>query len=104
MTITFATLITVSILGLGLSAMNALMIRDAAIAAASQAALSESPSQRHYLLRLLDSNLPQLASYEVRELSQPGLVGFGVTSYLPSIGLWQPEIGRISVFATKERI
>lgn len=84
--------------------MNTLMIRDAAISAASRAALSESPGQRQYLLRLLESNLPQLASYEVRELREDGLVGYEVATSLPAIGLWQPQIGKISVFAAKERI
>jgi hypothetical protein len=104
LSITFATLITLSILGLGLSAMNTLMIRDASISAAARAALSEAPPQRQYLLRLLDTNLPQLATYEVGPLDQGGLVGFEVISRLPALGLWQPEMGRVIVFAAKERI
>ena len=84
--------------------MNVLMIRDAAISAASRAALSEAPSQGHYLLRLLDSTLPQLASFQVEQLNEPGLIGFEVVSRLPGLGFWQPEISRVRVYAAKEQI
>jgi len=84
--------------------MNVLMIRDAAIAAASRTALSEAPNQGQYLMRRLDSDLPQLASYQVRELDAEGLVGFKVLSQLPGLGFWQPTLSEVRVYAAEERI
>lgn len=104
MSITFATMITLSVLGLGMATMNTFLIRDAAIAAASKAALRDAPSQRHYLLRLLDTNLPHLASFEVRELNETGLVGFEVASQLPGLGLFEWELSRVRVYAAKEQL
>lgn len=104
LSITLATLLTLSILALGLSAMNSMLIRDAAITSASRAALSEAPSQREYLMRMLDNNLPHLASFEVDELTQDGLVGFRVTSRLVGFGLWEPSWGSVVALAAKERI
>lgn len=104
LSITFSTLLTLSILSLGLSAMNTMLIRDAAITAASRQALSEARPQQEYLMRMLENNLPHLANFEVDEISREGLVGYSVAARLPGLGLWQPQWGRVSVFAAKERI
>ena len=103
-TVASATLIVVSVLGLALSSMNALMIRDAAVNAASRAALSEAPNQNQYLMRMLESDLPHLASFEVRFLKKSNLVGFGIASKLPGIGFWEPSLGSVVVYAAKEHI
>lgn len=103
-TISSATLIVLSVLALALSAMNSLMIRDAAISAASRAALSEAPSQGQYLMRMLQSDLPHLASFEIRQFDESNLVGFEIASKLPGVGLWQPSFGTVRVYAAKEHI
>jgi len=81
-----ATMLVLSTLTLGLSAMNTLIIRDAAIEAAQRSALAESPSQKEYLLRLLDERLPQLANYKVTEIGTTNTVGFKVLASLPGMG------------------
>lgn len=103
-TISSATLIVLSVLALALSAMNSLMIRDAAISAASRTALSEAPSQGQYLMRMLESDLPHLASFEIRQFDESNLVGFEIASKLPGVGLWQPSLGTVRVYAAKEHI
>jgi hypothetical protein len=97
-----ATMLVLSTLTLGLSAMNTLIIRDAAIEAAQRAALAESPSQKEYLLRLLDERLPQLASYQVTEIGTSNTVGYQVQASLPGLG-FLPSLGPIvTVAAARE--
>lgn len=102
--ITYSTLLTLSILGLSMSAYNTLLIRDAAIEAASKAALPEAPSQLPYLRRLIDDRLPMLAKFEIEELQRPGLVGFRVKSTFPPLGLVQISTTTTEVLVAKEEL
>lgn len=102
--ITFATLITLSLLSLSLSAYNTLLIRDAAIDAAAKAALPQAPSQQPYLRKLLDDRLPLLASYNVEELVGDAVVGFLVRAQLPVLGLIPLSPSITEVLVAKEQI
>jgi hypothetical protein len=102
--ISFATLITLSILSLSLGAFNTLIIRDAAIDAAARAALPQSPSQLPYLLRLLDQRLPLLAKFEVEELEGIGVTGFRIKSYNPVLGFVQVSPSVTEVLVAKEQL
>ena len=102
--ISFATLITLSILSLSLSAFNTLLIRDAAIDAAARAAIPQSPSQQPYLLRLLDQRLPLLAKLEVEELEGIGVTGFRIKSYNPVLGFVQVSPSVTEVLVAKEQL
>jgi len=102
--ISFATLITLSILSLSLSAFNTLLIRDAAIDAAARAAIPQSPSQQPYLLRLLDHRLPLLAKLEVEELEGIGVTGFRIKSYNPVLGFVQVSPSVTEVLVAKEQL
>lgn len=102
--ISFATLITLSILSLSLSAFNTLLIRDAAIDAAARAALPQSPSQQPYLLRLLDQRLPLLAKFEVEELEGIGVTGFRIKSYNPALGFVDVSPSLTEVLVAKEQL
>ncbi len=55
--ITMLTLITLTTFALGLSAVNVLVIRDAAIDASQQAALAKSSSKNDYLLKLIKKRI-----------------------------------------------
>ncbi|MCF8528685.1 MAG: hypothetical protein K9G13_02100 [Aquiluna sp.] len=105
MSIFFATLITLSLLGLSFSAYHVLIIRDAAISAASKAALKDSPSQDRYLLKLLDDSLPELASYQVEGFGSERLVGVRIHGYIPGLGVL-PSFGEfdVDVAATREHL
>jgi len=102
--ITYSTLITLSVLSLSLSAYNTLLIRDAAIDAAAKAALPDSPSQLPYLRRLIDERLPMLASYEIQPLEQPGLVGFRIEGNHPVLGFVDSGATQTEVLVAKEEI
>lgn len=102
--ITFATLITLSLLSLSLSAYNTLLIRDAAIDAAAKAALPQAPSQQPYLRKLLDDRLPLLANYNVEELVGDAVVGFRVRAQLPVLGLIPLSPSITEVLVAKEQI
>jgi hypothetical protein len=102
--ISFATLITLSILSLSLSAFNTLLIRDAAIDAAARAALPQSTSQQPYLMRLLDQRLPLLAKFEVKELDGKGVTGFRIKSYNPVLGFVQVTPSVTEVLVAKEQL
>lgn len=99
-----ATLITLSVISLYFAAYHTLMIRDAAITAASSAGRVDAPEQNKYLLKLLDISLPDLASYEVSPMGVPGFVGVSVTSRLPGFGFIKlPEV-QIQAIAPRERV
>lgn len=102
--ITLATLLTLSVLALALSAYNTLLIRDAAVNAASRLALPESPSQQPYLQRLLDDSLPELAGIEVTELENGDLVGYRIASRLPLFGFLSFLPSDAEVLVAKEKI
>lgn len=102
--ITLATLLTLSVLALALSAYNTLLIRDAAVNAAGRLALPESPSQQPYLQRLLDDSLPELAGIEVTELENGDLVGYHIASRLPLFGFLSFLSSDAEVLVAKEKI
>jgi hypothetical protein len=102
--ITLATLITLSVLALSLSAYNTLLIRDAAVNAASRLALPDTPSQQPYLQRLLDDSLPELAGIEITELDDGDLVGFRISSQLPLFGFLDLLSSDAEVLVAKEKI
>jgi hypothetical protein len=93
--ITMATFITLSSLSLGLSAINTLQIRDAAIQASQRSALAENNSQHRYLMELLEQRLPQLAEYRVEQLGESG---FRVVTSLPGLGML-PGFSQVEVVA-----
>lgn len=102
--ITYSTLLTLSVLSLSMSAYNTLLIRDAAIEAAARAALPEAPSQLPYLRRMIDDRLPMLARFEVEQLQRPGLVGFRVDSFHPTLGMVQISATTTEVLVAKEEL
>lgn len=102
--ITYSTLLTLSTLGLSMSAYNTLLIRDAAIEAAARAALPDAPSQQPYLRRLLDDRLPMLASYEITQIERSGFIGFRISSSQPALGLLQVAPSKSEVLVAKEQI
>ena len=85
--ITLATLITLSVLALILSAHNTLLIRNAVVEAASKAVLSEAPSQQPYLMRLLETNLPHLSSFDVEQGSSGRFLFLKASAQLPGLGM-----------------
>ena len=99
-----ATLITLSVMSLSFAAYHTLMIRDAAISAASRAGRVAAPEQNRYLLRLLDQNLPDLASYQLTPLGTGEFVGVRITSQLPGFGFISPPEISIQAIAPKERV
>lgn len=102
--IALATLITLSVLALILSAHNTLQIRNAVIDAASKAALSEAPNQQRYLLRLLDTNLPHLAGFEVDSSANGGFIGFRARTTLPGFGFVFGISDEVIVYGAKESL
>jgi capsule polysaccharide export protein KpsE/RkpR len=99
-----ATLITLSVMSLSFAAYHTLMIRDAAISAASKAGRVDAPEQNRYLLRLLDTNLPDLAYYEVSPLRLGNFVGVSIRSQLPGFGFIKPPMIQIQAIAPRERV
>lgn len=102
--IALSTLITLSVLALILSAHNTLLIRNAVVDAASRAALSEAPSQQPYLLRLLDSNLPHLASFEVEGSAEGSLSGLEANVVLPGFGFLGWQATSVEVLGARESL
>jgi len=102
--ITLATLLTLSVMGLVLSAYNTLLIRDAAVEAAARLSLPESPSQQPYLRRLLEDRLPELASYRIEELQGVTLVGYRIDASLPVLGFLEFLPSRTEVLVAREVI
>lgn len=102
--ITLASYLTLSVLGLVMSAYNTLLIRDAAIEAAARLALPDSPSQQPYLQRLLDDRLPELADFEIRELESDGLVGYELVARAPLIGFLDIFRTESEVLVAKEKL
>lgn len=102
--IALATLITLSVLALILSAHNTLQIRNAVIDAASKAALSEAPNQQRYLLRLLETNLPHLAQYEVDGLASGQFLGLRASTTLPGFGFVFGISDDVIVYGAKESL
>lgn len=102
--ISLASYLTLSVLGLVMSAYNTLLIRDAAIEAAARLALPDSPSQQPYLQRLLDDRLPELADFEIRELEMDGLVGYEVVARAPMIGFLDIFQTEAEVLVAKEKL
>lgn len=99
-----ATLITLSVMSLSFAAYHTLLIRDAAISAASKAGRFSAPEQNQYLLKLLDQNLPDLASYEVQPFALEGFVGVEVSSQLPGFGFIELPAISVMAIAPKERV
>lgn len=84
--ITLATAVTITTLALGLSAVNVLVIRDAAIEASQQAALAKSSSKNDYLLKLIKRRVPSMVSVQVSELADGLTTGYQVEGELPGLG------------------
>jgi hypothetical protein len=99
-----ATTITLSTLALGFSAINTLIIRDAAIDAAQRSALAEGHGQTEYLMQMLDERLPSLARYEIQDLSNSGYAGYSVTAQLPGLGLVPFAQSQVKVSVTREAL
>lgn len=103
--ISMATLATLSVLGVGLAGYYNLVIRDAAINAASQAARYGAADQSEYLVQRLDLSLPHLAKFSVSGNRQAELTHITVDYQIPGLGLLGDFAnGRISVAAATERI
>lgn len=103
--ITASTLIALSFLALGFSAINVLVIRDAAIEASAQAGLVGAKSKQDYLWRLVRKRVPSMVSVQVVEIENSQTTGYLVESSLPGLGLlgeWL-EVS-VEVAATKEQI
>jgi hypothetical protein len=99
-----ATLLTLSVMSLSFAAYHTLLVRDAAISAASKAGRVSAPEQNQYLLRLLDQNLPDLASYQVNPLKMGSFVGVDISSQLPGFGFIEMPAISIQAIAPKERV
>ena len=102
--VALATLITLSVLALGMAGYYTLVIRDLAIDAATDLATYGAPSQREYLLKRLRTSLPELASFEVAESKGSTYAAISVQFGLPGLGLLGVGNGRIDVQAATERL
>lgn len=103
--ITLATLVTLSVLALAMSGYYTLVMRDAAIDAASKSARFGSENQNQYLLRRLDLAIPELANFRVSTSSDGQLSHVAVDYSLPGFGLLGDfNLGRLSVAAATERL
>ena len=102
--ITLATLITLSVLALVLSAHNTLELRNAVIDAASRAGLSEAPNQQPYLLRLLETNLPHLAQFNVEGSSDEAFVSLRASAGLPGFGFLEGFSEGVVVLGARESL
>ncbi len=85
--ITLATTVTLTTFAFGMSAVNILVIRDAAIDASQQAALAKSSSKNDYLLKLIRKRVPSMVSVRVVELANGSTTGYRVEGQLPGLGL-----------------
>jgi hypothetical protein len=99
-----ATIITLVVIGLTITAYHTLVVRDAAISAASNAGIFNAPEKNRYLLRLLNENLPDLASYDIRSLDEGSFVGVEVVSQLPGFAFLAPPSVTIRAIAPRERV
>jgi len=102
--ITLATLLSLSVLALILSAHNTLLLRNAAMEAASMAVLHGAPSQQPYLLRLLETNLPELASFDVTQEGSSDLVSLKAQARLPGFGMFDPIGKQVVVAGARESL
>lgn len=103
--ISLASLVSLTTLALSMAGYYNLVIRDAAIEAASKAARYGAQSQEDYLLRRLDISIPELASFEVKEHRGVELTHVAVDYSLPGLGLiGQFASGEINVAAATERL
>lgn len=90
------TTITLSVLSLGMAAVNVLVIRDATIDAAQQAALAKSSSKSDYLLKLIRKRVPSMVSVQVTELVGPRATGYRVEGMVPGLGVLS-ELTRVEI-------
>lgn len=105
MNISLATLLTLSVLALSMSGYYSLVMRDAAIDAASKSARFGAGDQRGYLLERLDISIPELASVKVSQGSDGQLSHMVLDYSLPGFGLLGDfNLGRLSVAAATERL
>lgn len=103
--IALASLVSLSTMALTLAGYYNLVIRDAAIEAASNAARYGSQNQQGYLLRRLDIAIPELASFQVSEHRGSELTHVAVDYSLPGLGLiGQFANGQLNVAAATERL
>lgn len=102
--IALATLITLSVLALGMAGYYTLVIRNLAIDAATDLATYGAPSQQEYLLKRLRTSLPELASFEVAESKGSNYAQVSVKFGLPGLGLLGVGNGQLDVQATTERL
>ena len=105
MNIALATLLTLSVLALAMSGYYSLVMRDAAIDAASKSARFGSENQHDYLLKRLDISIPELATFKVNQGNDGQLSHVVVDYSLPGFGLLgDVNLGRLSVAAATERL
>jgi len=102
--IALATLVTLSVLALGMAGYYSLVIRNLAVDAATDLATYGAPSQREYLLKRLRYSVPELASLEVSETKNPHYAAISVKFGLPGFGLSGITQGQIDVQAATERL
>ena len=102
--IALATLITLSLITVVFSAYYGLIIRDAAVTAASRAAKAESVNQYPYLMRMLNNSLPALANYDANISQQGDFMKVNVTSKLPGFGFIEPPMMNYSALAARETV
>ena len=103
--IALASLVSLSTLALSLAGYYNLVIRDAAIEAASNAARFGSQNQQDYLLKRLDISIPELASFEVSEHRGSELTRVVVNYSLPGLGfIGHFASGQLNVAAATERL
>ncbi|MGZ0244136.1 MAG: hypothetical protein ACKVHW_05005 [Actinomycetales bacterium] len=102
--IALATLITLSLITVVFSAYYGLIIRDAAVTAASRAAKAESVNQYPYLMRMLNNSLPALANYDANISQQGDFMRVNVTSKLPGFGFIEPPMFNYSALAARETV
>ncbi len=102
--IALATLVSLSILALGMAGYYSLVIRNLAVDAATDLATYGSPSQREYLLQRLRYSVPELASLEVSEAKNSDYATISVKFGLPGFGLSGIAQGRIDVQTATERL
>lgn len=97
--ITLLTATTLTTFALGLSAVNVLVIRDAAIDSAQQAALAKSSTKSDYLLKLIRKRVPSMVSVQVTELANGPTTGYRVEGEMPGFGFLS-NLTRVSVQVT----
>ncbi len=99
------TTVTLTSFAIGITALNVLVVRDAAIDASQQAALAKSSSKNDYLLKLIRKRVPSMVSVRVVELAQGSTTGYRVEGLLPGLGLLSGlSLVSVEVAATNEAI